>query len=222
MDHNDYFEPEIAKQFSAFGVWNNDHSIVFHHKGSTFHRLSLGRSFSNSSLYLTLEETIFALLRTDFVLVDNNTKVFVTPEKLIQSLENNNRLTDLLTVHVYLAFQRFGKCPKPLKEVSNPEMRFFNPEPVLSISSLPKKRDKVELQSLLKVFQKNLTSQILDFKTSLPLPSFTVDNVQVFAAMPDSPAFSILETLNNFNCIVSVSNLESVYFLTLSPFKINT
>uniref|UniRef100_A0A3B0MUF0 Uncharacterized protein n=1 Tax=Theileria annulata TaxID=5874 RepID=A0A3B0MUF0_THEAN len=221
MDFNESFGPEIVKQFSAFGLWNNGNSVVFHHKGSTFHRLSLGRSFNNSHLYLSLEETIFALLRTDFVLVDNDTKDFVTPESLIHSLENDHRVCDLLRVHVYLAFQRLGKCPRPLIEFSDFPIKFPNTDPFLKLPSFPKKRDKVELHSLLEVFKKNLTSQNFDFKTSIPFPSFTVDGSEVFTVMPDSAACDILDTLTAFNCIIAVSNLESVYFLEISPLQIN-
>ncbi|UKJ90710.1 hypothetical protein MACJ_001644 [Theileria orientalis] len=201
-----------SKNVSAIGVWKDNFSTILHHRGSTFHKLTLGRSFN--TLFLNLEETVFALLRTNFLLLDYHTRSVVDPYDILNDLFDNFRLADLLKIHVYLAFQRLGKSPRSLQD-SLPSIPTVDPN-LFSFAHVTPKHERIELHSLLDFFKARKFDN-LTYRTEFTSPVYSVDDLDCFITMPDSPASNILDSLVDFNKIVAVSDLDSVYFLTLSP-----
>ncbi|BAM40560.1 conserved hypothetical protein [Theileria orientalis strain Shintoku] len=201
-----------SKHISALGVWKDNFSTILHHRGSTFHKLTIGRSYN--TFFLNLEETVFALLRTNFLLLDYHTRSVVGPYDILNDLFDNFRLADLLKIHVYLALQRLGRSPRSLQD-SFPSTPAVDPD-VFQLPDFTPNHKLLELHSLLDFFKTRKLNN-LTYKTEFLSPVFSVDHVDCFITMPDSPASNILDSLIDLSNIIAVSDLDSVYFLTLSP-----
>ncbi|AFZ79942.1 hypothetical protein BEWA_027910 [Theileria equi strain WA] len=97
------------ESITAVGIWKKSHSVVPYHSGATFHRLAEVKR--HKILAISTEETIFALLRTNFILIDRESDQILLAKDIFKRIEDSNDTETLLRVHVYLSLQRIGKFP---------------------------------------------------------------------------------------------------------------
>ncbi|GBE59185.1 phenylalanyl-tRNA synthetase subunit beta, putative [Babesia ovata] len=108
----------LPQRLDAVGVWDGNQATVFQHRGPVFHKLATAKR--KGVLMLTTEETVYALLRTKFALLHEDTLERATAEELLCGIVAAREFERLLRVHVYLAVIAQGKVIERIPRNADP------------------------------------------------------------------------------------------------------
>ncbi|GIX60874.1 alpha/beta hydrolase [Babesia caballi] len=110
MKANETIGDDVLSKVDALGIWDGKCARVIKHRGPVFHRLHQGRR--GTALVLTIEETVYALMRTNFVLLDERIQALVSEKNILKEILATRDWPRLLRIHVYLAVIARGKTPE--------------------------------------------------------------------------------------------------------------
>ncbi|KAK2197913.1 hypothetical protein BdWA1_000916 [Babesia duncani] len=198
----------------AIGVWDGRVTSIIQHRGYTMHKLALNRN--EMKLTLNTQETLFALFRCKFLLIDLQTRGIVGPREILERLD----LNELLKVHAYLALKRAGKQVLALdtsyyQEFQSPPNYIWDLLP-----SLKYNYELVQPSQLLHAFVSQTRQIPRSLKCEMNEPVYKVDGSLVYVTTPDSLCMQILSSLSNHEqdhskAVVAISNLDSAYIFDI-------